>query len=79
MLNVVSVECIRGKVFFGREQTKVLGGNNPAQRAEFATNGAIAGHDLLKIAFNFERNLPTVAATFVFHRITPPREMSLSE
>ena len=71
MFNGALVECVGAHAVLGGEQTKILAGNKPVKRTVLATNRAIALHDLLQISLGFERDLPTVAATFVYHWLTP--------
>jgi hypothetical protein len=67
VFDLVLIERVGGHAGFGCEQAKILAGHKPMQRAALAANGAIALHDLFKIALGFESNLPAVTATFVNH------------
>jgi hypothetical protein len=71
MLNGVFVECVCAHAVLGAEQTKILTGYKPVKRTTLATNRTVALHNFLWISFGFERDLPTVATTFVYHRIAP--------
>jgi hypothetical protein len=79
MLDGVLVESIGTHAVFGREQAKIFAGNKPVKRTVLAADWAITRYDFLKIAFSFERDLPTVTATFVNHWTVPFDDFALGQ
>jgi len=71
VLDNALVEHVRADVLFRCEQAQLVARHKPQQRSFAGTHRAIACRRPVELAFNLERNLAAVAATFVFH-VRPP-------
>jgi hypothetical protein len=65
------VERVRADVLFRREHVQLFARHKPQKRSFAGTHRAIARHRPIDFAFDLERNLPAVTATFVFHVKSP--------
>jgi len=65
------VERVRADVPFRCEHVQLIARHKPQKRSFAGTHRAIARHRPIDFAFDLERNLPAVTATFVFHVKSP--------
>jgi hypothetical protein len=71
VLDNMFVEGVRAKVLFRCEQVQLVARHEPQKRPFAGTHRAIACHRPIELAFDLEPNLTAVAATFIFHLISP--------
>jgi len=67
----VLVERVRADVLFRCEHVQLFARHKPQERPFAGTHRAIAGHRPIELAFDLERNLAAVTATFVPHLTSP--------
>jgi hypothetical protein len=71
VLDNVLVEGVRADVVIRREHAQLFARHEPQERSFAEAHRAIACHRSIELAFDLERNLTAVAATLVFHVISP--------
>jgi hypothetical protein len=79
VLDHVLVERISADILFRGEQAQLIARHKPEQSSFARTQGAIARHRSVDIAFYLERNLTAVTATFVLHVSSPFALLEVTE
>jgi len=67
VLDSVLVERVGADVRFRCEQAELVARHKPQERSFAGTHRAIACHRAIELAFDLERDLAAVTATFVLH------------